>query len=90
MPFDGSPINLLVHLCNTNFCVWLKCCFLIPGQRVVVVRCEGINISGNFFRSKCKLLMYDVYLPKDLISNEKCENFQHTKCIFNVNIKKQQ
>jgi hypothetical protein len=24
---------------------------------VVVVRCEGINISGNFFRSKCKSLM---------------------------------
>lgn len=23
-----------------------------PGRRVVVVRCEGINISGNFYRNK--------------------------------------
>lgn len=25
------------------------------GRKVVVVRCEGINISGNFYRNKCKL-----------------------------------
>jgi len=27
---------------------------LVSGQRVVIVRCEGINISGNFYRNKCK------------------------------------
>lgn len=26
--------------------------FLSPGHKVVVVRCEGINISGNFYRNK--------------------------------------
>ncbi len=25
------------------------------GQRVVVVRCEELNISGSFYRNKCKL-----------------------------------
>ena len=24
------------------------------GQRVVVVRCEDLNISGSFYRNKCK------------------------------------
>ncbi|XP_076466722.1 large ribosomal subunit protein uL13-like [Babylonia areolata] len=31
---------------------------LLQGQRVVVVRCEGINISGNFYRNKLKFLEY--------------------------------
>ncbi|MCI3325521.1 50S ribosomal protein L13, partial [Escherichia coli] len=31
---------------------------LLLGQRVVVVRCEGINISGNFYRNKLKYLNY--------------------------------
>merc|ERR1712241_586815 len=31
---------------------------LLQGQRVVVVRCEGINISGNFYRNKLKFLAY--------------------------------
>merc|ERR1712062_589022 len=31
---------------------------LLQGQRVVVVRCEGINISGNFYRNKLKYLSY--------------------------------
>lgn len=26
--------------------------FPSPGHKVVVVRCEGINISGNFYRNK--------------------------------------
>jgi len=25
---------------------------LLNGQKVVIVRCEGINISGEFFRAK--------------------------------------
>ena len=31
---------------------------ILQGQKIVVVRCEGINISGNFFRSKLKYLDY--------------------------------
>ncbi|XP_054709833.1 60S ribosomal protein L13a-like [Uloborus diversus] len=31
---------------------------LLNGQRVVVVRCEGINISGSFFRNKLKYLAF--------------------------------
>ncbi|XP_076357116.1 ribosomal protein L13A [Tachypleus tridentatus] len=31
---------------------------LLIGQRVVVVRCEGINISGSFFRNKLKYLAF--------------------------------
>merc|ERR1719410_231648 len=31
---------------------------ILQGQRVVVVRCEGINISGNFYRNKLKYLKY--------------------------------
>ncbi|KAF8788390.1 60S ribosomal protein L13a-like [Argiope bruennichi] len=31
---------------------------LLNGQKVTVVRCEGINISGSFFRSKLKYLSF--------------------------------
>ncbi|XP_021365548.1 60S ribosomal protein L13a-like [Mizuhopecten yessoensis] len=31
---------------------------ILQGQRVVVLRCEGINISGNFYRNKLKVLKY--------------------------------
>merc|ERR1712121_98650 len=31
---------------------------LLQGQRVVIVRCEEINISGNFYRNKLKYLEY--------------------------------
>uniref|UniRef100_A0A1W7R9S1 Large ribosomal subunit protein uL13 n=1 Tax=Hadrurus spadix TaxID=141984 RepID=A0A1W7R9S1_9SCOR len=31
---------------------------LLTGQRVVVVRCEGMNISGSFFRNKLKYLSF--------------------------------
>ncbi|OAA48816.1 Ribosomal protein L13 [Cordyceps fumosorosea ARSEF 2679] len=34
---------------------------LLNGQKVVVVRCEALNISGEFFRSKLK---YHAYLRK--------------------------
>lgn len=34
---------------------------ILQGQRVVVVRCEGINISGNFYRNKLKYLKYLTY-----------------------------
>nr|ACO14619.1 60S ribosomal protein L13A [Caligus clemensi] len=32
--------------------------FLLNGNRVVVVRCEGINLSGNFYRNKLKYLKF--------------------------------
>merc|ERR1712141_13737 len=31
---------------------------ILQGQRVVVVRCEGINISGSFYRNKLKYLEF--------------------------------
>ncbi|ORY82137.1 60S ribosomal protein L13/L16 [Protomyces lactucae-debilis] len=31
---------------------------LLNGQKIVVVRCEDINISGEFFRNKLKYLAY--------------------------------
>merc|ERR1712183_34750 len=31
---------------------------ILNGQRVVVVRCEEINVSGNFYRNKLKVLDY--------------------------------
>ncbi|KAJ3472388.1 hypothetical protein NLG97_g11030 [Lecanicillium saksenae] len=34
---------------------------LLSGQKVVVVRCEALNISGEFFRAKLK---YHAYLRK--------------------------
>ncbi|BDD60717.1 60S ribosomal protein L16B [Monascus purpureus] len=34
---------------------------LLSGQRIVVVRCEALNISGEFFRAKLK---YHAYLRK--------------------------
>ncbi|KAI5781655.1 60S ribosomal protein L16 [Peziza echinospora] len=34
---------------------------LLNGQKIVVVRCEALNISGEFFRSKLK---YHAYLKK--------------------------
>ncbi|TRY83796.1 hypothetical protein DNTS_035367 [Danionella cerebrum] len=31
---------------------------MLQGHKVVVVRCEGINISGNFYRNKLKYLAF--------------------------------
>uniref|UniRef100_A0A2K5EMM6 60S ribosomal protein L13a n=1 Tax=Aotus nancymaae TaxID=37293 RepID=A0A2K5EMM6_AOTNA len=31
---------------------------VLLGRKVVVVRCEGINISGNFYRNKLKYLAF--------------------------------
>ena len=31
---------------------------LLNGQKIVVVRCEGLNISGEFFRAKLNYLSY--------------------------------
>ena len=34
---------------------------LLNGQKIVVVRCEALNISGEFFRAKCTLTYRDQY-----------------------------
>lgn len=47
---------------------------LLQGQRVVVVRCEGINISGSFYRNKLK---YMDYLRKRCLVNPKRGPFHH-------------
>ncbi len=39
---------------------------LLSGQRVVVVRCEELNMSGSFFRAKMK---YHAFLRKRVITN---------------------
>jgi len=41
---------------------------LLNGQKIVVVRCEAINISGEFFRSKLK---YQAFLRKQTRFNPK-------------------
>ncbi|KAI8325648.1 60S ribosomal protein L16 [Martensiomyces pterosporus] len=41
---------------------------ILNGQKVVVVRCEEMNVSGSFFRNKIKL---HNYLRKRCISNPK-------------------
>merc|ERR1712051_576557 len=32
--------------------------FILNGNKVVVVRCEAINMSGNFYRNKLKYLKF--------------------------------
>merc|ERR1711988_1128117 len=31
---------------------------ILNGNKVVIVRCEGINLSGNFYRNKLKVLKF--------------------------------
>jgi len=47
---------------------------LLQGQRVVVVRCEGINISGSFYRNKLKFMDF---LRKRCNVNPKRGPFHH-------------
>ncbi|KAK7108121.1 large ribosomal subunit protein uL13-like [Littorina saxatilis] len=58
MGFDAKPllIDARGHLLGRLAAVVAKT--LLQGQRVVIVRCEGINISGNFYRNKLKYLEY--------------------------------
>jgi large subunit ribosomal protein L13Ae len=46
---------------------------MMKGQRVVVVRCEALNISGSLFRNKLK---YHDFLRKSNNSNPR-RNFKH-------------
>ncbi|KAK7493083.1 hypothetical protein BaRGS_00015604 [Batillaria attramentaria] len=58
MGFQTKPllIDARGHLLGRLAAVVAKT--LLQGQRVVVLRCEGINISGNFYRNKLKYLNY--------------------------------
>ncbi|XP_059177670.1 large ribosomal subunit protein uL13-like [Physella acuta] len=58
MGFTSQPIVIdgRGHLLGRLAAIVAKT--LLNGQRVVVVRCEGINISGNFYRNKLKFLKY--------------------------------
>jgi len=48
---------------------------LLAGQKIVVVRCEEVNISGSYFRNK---LRYANFLHKRHIVNpKKCGPFHH-------------
>merc|ERR1712198_679157 len=44
------------HLMGRLAATVAKC--LLQGQKVVVVRCEGLVISGNFYRNKLKVMEY--------------------------------
>merc|ERR1712156_1306706 len=48
---DGRG-HLLGRLCS------IVAKFILNGNKVVVVRCEGINMSGNFYRNKLKYLKF--------------------------------
>jgi large subunit ribosomal protein L13Ae len=56
MGFQRKPllIDARGHLMGRLSAIVAKT--LLQGQRVVVLRCEGINISGNFYRNKLKYL----------------------------------
>ncbi|KAG8180092.1 hypothetical protein JTE90_027872 [Oedothorax gibbosus] len=60
------------HLLGRLAALVAKTC--LNGQKVVVVRCEGINISGSFFRSKLKYLSF---LRKRCNVNPKRGPFHH-------------
>jgi len=56
MGFQTKPlvIDARAHLLGRLCAIVAKT--LLNGQRVVILRCEGINISGNFYRNKLKYL----------------------------------
>ncbi|XP_046363837.1 large ribosomal subunit protein uL13-like [Haliotis cracherodii] len=56
MGFQNKPILIDArgHLLGRLASIVAKT--LLQGQRVVIVRCEGICISGNFYRNKLKYL----------------------------------
>merc|ERR1712137_1062596 len=58
MGFSSKPllIDARGHLLGRLAAIVAKT--LLQGQRIVVVRCEGINISGSFYRNKLKYLEF--------------------------------
>lgn len=57
---------------------------LLNGQKVVVVRCEALNISGEFFRAKCTSTRID---PR-LVSPGPGGNLAHAKYYTTVDCSK--
>jgi large subunit ribosomal protein L13Ae len=53
-PFQPIVIDGRGHLLGRLSAIVAKA--VLNGQKIVVVRCEGINISGNFYRNKLKYL----------------------------------
>ncbi|ESN91063.1 hypothetical protein HELRODRAFT_158058 [Helobdella robusta] len=47
---------------------------ILQGQKIVVLRCEGINISGNFYRNKLKYLDF---LKKRMNTNPSRGPYHH-------------
>ncbi|XP_074651907.1 large ribosomal subunit protein uL13-like [Tubulanus polymorphus] len=58
MGFSNKPlvIDARGHLLGRLAAIVAKS--ILQGQRIVVVRCEGINISGSFYRNKLKYLEF--------------------------------
>ena len=51
--FKPVVIDARAHLMGRLAAIVAKT--LLQGQKVVVVRCENLNISGSFYRNKRKL-----------------------------------
>merc|ERR1712141_689976 len=68
MGFQSKPIVIDArgHLLGRLAAIVAKT--ILQGQRVVVVRCEGMNISGNFYRNRLKYLEF---LRKRMNTNPK-------------------
>merc|ERR1712243_292722 len=58
MPFSPKPVVIdgRGHLMGRLASIVAK--NILNGNKVVVVRCEGINMSGNFYRNKLKYLKF--------------------------------
>merc|ERR1712062_355283 len=68
MGFQTKPIVIDArgHLLGRLAAIVAKT--ILQGQRVVIVRCEGMNISGNFYRNRLKYLEF---LRKRMNTNPK-------------------
>ena len=60
LPIQQILIDGRGHLLGRLASIVAKC--VLQGQRIVVVRCEEINISGSFYRNKrmCSVVSFGV------------------------------
>lgn len=56
---------------------------ILSGQKIVVVRCEEINISGSFFRNKVRSLSFKLLDCLSLSYQLRYHNFLHKRHIVN-------
>ena len=60
---------------------------LLNGQKVVVVRCEALNISGEFFRAKRTIMAQPIiayahkYNPRTISQSEGWESEANQRCL---------